>query len=134
MVVHSTSRRAAALLLCVTASLSACGSGDDGEAKSNSGEVTAVDSGGVQKATIEGTDGLVFSPGTVKAKAGTIELTLDVTGGVPHNLEIAGIPAGSIPNVNGHESKSVKFTATPGTYQLICTYHSAMRGTLIVAP
>lgn len=133
MLVHSTSRRAAALMLCAAA-LTACSSGESGKGKSNSGEVTAVISGGVQKATIDGTDGLVFSPGTVKAKAGTIELTLEVTGGVPHNLEITGIPAGSIANVNGHESKSVKFTATPGTYQLICTYHSAMRGTLVVAP
>lgn len=133
MLVHSTPRRAAALML-FAAALTACSSGSGGEAKASSGEVTAVEAGGVQKATIDGTDGLKFSPGTVKAKAGAIELTLEVTGGVPHNLEINGIAGASIANVNGHESKSVKFTATPGTYQLICTYHSAMRGTLVVAP
>lgn len=133
MLVHAISRRPAVLTLCAVAALTSCSSGGT-EPKTDSGSVTAVESGGMQKATIHGTDGLRFSPGTVKAKPGSIELTLKVTGNVPHNLEIPGIPSASISNVDGHESKSVTFTAAAGTYQLICTYHSAMRGTLVVSP
>lgn len=125
-----------ARLTAVVASLAlatACGTSGGGGGV-NPGEVVAVDSGGVQTATIDGTDRLRFSPGTVKAKPGPIELTLKVTGGVPHDLKVKGIAGAEIPNVGGHESKTLKFTATAGTYQLICTYHSGMRGSLVVAP
>lgn len=113
--------------------VAACGTSGGG-GSSNPGEVTAVDTGGVQTATLDGTDRLRFSPGTVKAKPGAIELTLKVTGEVPHNLVVKGIAGAEIANVGGHESKTLKFTATAGTYQLICTYHSGMRGSLVVAP
>jgi plastocyanin len=131
--VTPSSRRRSAAAALASLLLAACGSGDS-KATTNLGSVTAVDSAGVQTATIDGTDGLRFSPGTVNAKPGAIALTLKVTGGVPHNLEVKGIPGASIPNVAGHESKTLRFTATPGTYQLICTYHSGMRGSLVVAP
>lgn len=124
-------RAVAASAVLVAALVSGCKSTAGSQA---SGEVTAVDKGGVQVAEIKGTDRLAFEPATVKAKPGKVELTLTVTGGVPHNLEVSGVPGASIANVPGHESDKVSFTVAAGTYQLICTYHPAMRGRLVVAP
>jgi plastocyanin len=110
--------------------LSACSGG----APSGGGSVTAVERGGVQVATITGTDRLRFEPSTVRAKPGQVELILDVTGGIPHNLEVSSVSSARVDNVAGGESGSMRFTIGPGRYQLICTYHPAMRGTLVVAP
>ncbi|MDX6275491.1 MAG: hypothetical protein QOJ92_2701 [Frankiales bacterium] len=118
------------LALAVVLALAACGSGG-GKA---GGAVVAVSRAGVQYATLDGDDKLDFNPATVRAKPGKVSLTLRVTGGIPHNLEVGGVPGAAIPNVPGHESSSVSFTVGPGSYQLICTYHPGMRGTLIVAP
>ena len=101
---------------------------------SGSDSVTAVELAGVQSATLHGTDGLRFSPQTVRAKPGRIELVLDVTGAVPHNLEVDGVPGAAIPNVGGHEVGRIRFTVGAGRYELLCTYHPAMRGVLVVAP
>jgi len=114
----------------------ACGGGSSDKSPTAGGadSVTAVDSGDVQTATIRGTDSLRFAPSTVKAKPGVIEITFDVTGNIAHAFEAKGIAGASIDNVAGHEKKSVKFTAVAGTYQLICSFHSGMRGSLVVAP
>jgi plastocyanin len=101
---------------------------------SGSDSVTAVERDGVQSATLHGTDALRFVPSTVRAKPGRIELVLDVTGGVPHNLEVDGVPGAAIPNVAGHEVGRIVFSVGAGRYQLLCTYHPAMRGVLVVAP
>ena len=119
---------------CLTASVLFAGCGGS-SGSTGGGSVTAVERGGVQTATVRGTDALRFEPSTVLAKPGRIELVLDVTGGVPHNLEVAGVPGASIPNVGGHDLGRISFTvAAAGRYQLVCTYHPAMRGVLVVAP
>jgi plastocyanin len=119
---------------CLALALAVSGCAGSGSS-SDGGSVTAVLRDGVQSATLKGTDRLRFEPSTVNAKPGKIRLVLTVTGGIPHNLEVDGVSGAAIPNVAGHDSATVDFTvAAAGRYQLICTYHPAMRGVLVVAP
>lgn len=91
---------------------------------------------GIQRATINVTDGLRFSPSTVRAQAGTVELTFVNGGATPHDVAVQG--ADEVPdtgNLNGGERATVRVTAmVPGQYPYPCLYHasSGMTGTLII--
>jgi plastocyanin len=91
---------------------------------------------GVQRATINVTDGLRFSPSTVRAQPGTVELTFVNDGATPHDVAVQG--AGEVPdtgNLNGGQRATVRVSATaPGRYPYPCLYHasSGMTGTLII--
>ena len=87
-----------------------------------------------QTFTIHGTDRQQFSPQTLKARVGTLTLTLE-NGGVPHDLTFkdGGLPGIGV--VSGKATKSTTLQLTsPGTYVFVCTIHPGMDGKLIVAP
>ncbi|GAA1764323.1 cupredoxin domain-containing protein [Luedemannella helvata] len=98
-------------------------------------DVVAGDDG-VQRATITLTDGLRFSPSTVRARPGTVELTFVNSGGTAHDIAVrdAGATADT-GNLNGGQQGTVRVTVTaPGRYPFPCLYHasSGMVGTLVI--
>jgi plastocyanin len=106
-------------------------------ASADTGTVDAVrGDDGVQRATVTLTDGLRFTPSTVRARPGTVELTFVNDGTTPHDVtvrDVAGTP--DTGNVNGGGRATVRVTVTaPGRYPYPCLYHasSGMTGTLVV--
>jgi plastocyanin len=92
-----------------------------------------VGPGGVQAATIDGTNGLIFSPNVVRARVGTIKVTLRVTGSTPHTLTFAGLHLDT-GYVAGGTSATLTIKVTkPGAYPFTCDYHPFMTGTLQVS-
>ncbi|GAA1819898.1 hypothetical protein GCM10009682_45480 [Luedemannella flava] len=91
---------------------------------------------GVQRATVTLTDGLRFTPSTVRAQPGTVELTFVNGGATPHDVAVSD--AGGTPdtgNLNGGARGTVRVTVTaPGRYPYPCLYHasSGMVGTLVI--
>lgn len=132
-----TVRRSAVLLLPALAlsltTLSGCGGGSDA-APSSSGAVTAAGPAQAQTATVEANSQLKFAPETVRAKVGTLALTMTIVGGVPHNLVFddasVGAPLATTPS--GSVTGTYTFTK-PGTYRFECTIHKGMVGQVIVS-
>jgi plastocyanin len=98
--------------------------------------VTAVrGADGVQRVTVEARDDYRFSPATIDAATGPMEITVRNVGKVPHNLVLRGVPGGSVDYLDGGASKVITFPVSqPGRLPFVCTYHEAMGmvGTLVV--
>jgi plastocyanin len=117
------------------------GSGMKRPAVAASADTGAVDAvrgdDGVQRATVTLTDGLRFTPSTVRARPGTVELTFVNDGATPHDVTVqdgAGTP--DTGNLNGGARATVRVTVTePGRYPYPCLYHasSGMTGVLLVS-
>ena len=123
----------APLLALSLVGLSGCGGGG-GDAPSTSGAVTAQGPADAQTATVVGNAMLKFAPETVRAKVGTLRLTMTVEGGVPHNLVFDDASLGApIPTTpSGSATGTYTFTK-PGTYRFECTIHSGMVGQVVVS-
>lgn len=128
---------------CLLGALAGCGGGSGSDlspagvgrtAAGDPASVTAAGPPDAQTVTVEArSDPNRFVPVTVDVAVGTVTLTEDNTGGVPHNFQASELGA-SIPIVNGGESQSVTFTVTtPGTYRFVCTFHAGMAGVLRVS-
>lgn len=127
--------RFAALLasfLAASLMLASC-SGGSNDAEEN-GRVAAVGSGDAQTVALEMRDDLQFHPNVVTAQVGTLALTADNVGNVPHDLEFREKGLGAMALLRGGKSDtlSVRFNA-PGTYTFVCTIHPGMDGRVIVA-
>ncbi len=99
--------------------------------------VTAkTDASGHHTITLQMTDLLRFVPSTVNVRPGPITITLDNSGGDPHQFEVPSLNV-STGNIPGHTSKVVSFTIPKGasSYPFDCAYHTSehMVGTLTVA-
>lgn len=126
-------RRPAALLLLLPAlALAGCGGGGD-DAPSTAGAVTAAGDPAAQTATVVGNAQLEFVPQTVRAKVGTLSLTMTIEGGVPHDLRFEdGTLGPEIPvTTTGSATQSYTF-AEPGDYGFVCTLHPRMVGQVVV--
>ncbi len=117
----------------------ACGGGSSGSAGgggsvAGSGSVAASGPADAQTAEVKGTSSLTFSPATVNAKVGTLELTLGNEGGTPHNLQFDDPGRPKIGLVGGNQTKRATYRFDrPGTYGFVCTIHPGMAGKVIVS-
>jgi plastocyanin len=124
-------------LAAVTALLLLTGCGSSGKAGTSgfkvTGTVTASGAPGAHKARLDMTDGLQFSPNVVQAKVGSLELTVENAGSIPHNLVFDDAGLGKTDTVKGHSTATLTVPLTKaGTFRFTCTFHSGMDGKIVV--
>jgi plastocyanin len=108
-----------ALLAVLTAGAVACGSGSDApscESAEKSSTVTLAD--------------FSYTPDCMAADAGAT-LHLDNQGEAPHTFTVEGSPV-SVDVGPGEQADADLAGLAPGTYTVICTFHSQMKATLEV--
>ena len=130
------SRTRLALAALPLLALVACGGGggDDGGTGGGGGEVAAQGPPEAQTATVVGNAKLEFVPTTVTAKPGTVALTMEIEGGVPHNLVFDEDTEGEDIETISSGSATSSFTFDqPGTYDFVCTLHPGMDGRVVVS-
>jgi plastocyanin len=116
--------------------LSGCGGGkgSSGSELKVTGTVTASGTGQQQKASITMTDDLTFSPNVVKATVGSLALTVENVGRIPHNLVFSDGSKGALPTVKGKGTATLTVPfGKAGTYRFTCTFHSGMDGQVVVS-
>lgn len=113
--------------LALTVFLSAECAGED-----TSGDEAAPADGEVHELAIGARDN-EFVPTAVEVAAGQVELTVDNNGDAVHN--VVNEELGVVAEAEGGEQATTTFTAEPGTYELVCTYHRSqgMTATLTVS-
>ena len=141
---------AVTVAICAAALLSACGSSSSSTSTPSAGSYADPTSGGTAapatpatatKLTVVADPGgqLTFSATSLRAKAGTVVLTLrnPSSAGVPHGISLRGgsvAQAGSVVAPGGSSTVTAKLAA--GTYTFFCPVpgHEAggMKGTLTV--
>ena len=133
MTAPRTAHRRAALALLLTAVLAACGGGGD-EETGGGGAVTAEGAPDAQQPTVVGNAEHAFVPSTVEAVPGTLELTMEIEGGVPHNLVFDDEEVGADIALISEGSAAGTYTfSSPGTYDFVCTLHPGMDGEVVVS-
>ncbi len=112
--------------------LAGCGGSDD---KAGAGQGAVSTTGpAAQTATIGMNDKLAFVPTTVLAKTGTVTLTVDNLGGVPHNLAFSDEAIGKTGTIAGKRQEPLRLTfARTGTFTFECTFHPGMTGKVVVS-
>lgn len=124
-----TSVGSAALVLL----LAGCGSGGSSSELKVTGTVTASGAPGAQTASLDMTDALTFVPNVVQAKVGTLTLTSENAGVVPHNLVFDDTALGGTETIKAHATATLTLKLTkPGTFRFTCTFHPGMDGQLVV--
>jgi plastocyanin len=121
---------AAALLL-----LAGCGgSGTSGTSDLKvTGTVTASGAAAAQTVRLDMTDSLTFTPNVVQAKVGSLALTVENAGTIPHNLVFDDGALGHTGTVKGHATATLTVPlAKAGTFRFTCTFHSGMDGKIVV--
>lgn len=95
-------------------------------------EAATPDRGEAPELAIEAQDN-AFVPAETEAPAGTVTLTMDNTGDAVHN--VVNEELGVVMEADGGEQATATFSAEPGTYELVCTYHESqgMTATLTVS-
>ncbi|MDX6265973.1 MAG: Cupredoxin-like domain [Frankiales bacterium] len=121
----------AAALLAVPLLLVGCSGGGSGK---DTGSVTTTGAADAQTATVDMGADLKFRPSTVLARVGTVTLTANNTGQVPHDLVFDDKALGKTGTVDGKTSEPLKVTfSKAGTYTFTCTFHSGMAGKVVVS-
>jgi plastocyanin len=106
----------------------------------HTGSATASVVDGVQQVTIAANDVDRFVPSTIYVHTGRmVKIVLVHTGtGAPHNWQLNGFPAASVPLVTaqGQEASSTFMAPAPGKYEFVCSIHlrQGQTGTLVVLP
>lgn len=124
-------------LAALAALLLLAGCGGSGKAGTSgltvTGTVTASGAPGAQTVRLEMTDGLQFTPNVVKAKVGSLALTVENSGSIPHNLVFDDASLGKTDTVKGHATATLTVPlAKAGTFRFTCTFHSGMDGKIVV--
>jgi len=124
-------RRLPALILA-SALVTACGGGGDGV--KDLGTITASGAPSSQTATVGMNDALDFTPNIVLARVGTLTITADNLGRIPHDLVFDQPGLGQSDRIDGKRSADVRvaFTET-GTFTFVCTLHPGMTGKVVVS-
>lgn len=107
--------------IAMTAGLALAGCGGDDSTDEAAGDAAVFTDG---TATFVGTDAIAWEADTIQATAtdGTLEVTLDCPGTVPHNLVIEGVAGGEeLLECEGGDQPSTTIDIEPGTYRFICT-------------
>lgn len=122
---------AAALFLSLM--LHGCGDGAD-EAADDQPAVTTVGAASAQTATVGMNDQLKFVPTTVRARTGSVTLTVDNLGRVPHDLVFSDEGIGKTGTIGGMQKQLLKVTFTQaGSFTFVCTFHPRMTGKVVVS-
>ncbi len=131
-------RRAFAMLAAL-AMVAACSRESEVNARPHSGTGVASEVDGVQQIVVRAGSDFRFHPSTIIVHAGKVRIVLVNTAepgaGAPHNIQMTGLPAADVPDVQAGRSASVTFTApAPGTYNFECSIHATQgqTGKLIV--
>jgi plastocyanin len=115
------SPRAAAAVLVTLAGLLAAGcGGGGGGGGSNSVTVTAPAGGGPAPVTVEAHD-VFFSPKTINAPAGKLEIHYVEQGSQQHTLVIEGVSGFKLDVGPGNKSATGTVDLKAGTYTFYCT-------------
>lgn len=131
-------RRLLAALLGLLVLVGACTNREPSQAQQprNTGSVVAKEGPhGLQTATVTGNAQFRFQPSTIKAKPGRLRITLVITGGTPHDLEVEPMHANTgLVSTGQRKSVTVRLNH-PGTYRFLCTLHSnlGMTGKIVVS-
>lgn len=122
-------RRAALVLMAL-----AVGCSGSGTAIRVTGTVTATGPVTAQQAALAMKDDLTFVPNVVRAKVGTLTLTIDNAGRIPHNLTFDKSSFGHTDTVSGRSTATLKVVFDKaGTFTFTCTFHSGMDGKVVVS-
>ncbi|MGH8960280.1 MAG: cupredoxin domain-containing protein [Jatrophihabitantaceae bacterium] len=129
---------AAAVALLATCAIAGCSNrNSSANRQPHHGSGTASVVNGVQQITLHASD-FRFDPSTVTVHPGKVRVILvNDGGGAPHNFRMTDFPADFVPLTANGQSSQATFTApSPGTYQFVCTIHTAqgMTGKLVVLP
>lgn len=112
--------------------LAGCGGGSS--SLTTTGRVAATGPVSAQVARTDMTDSLTFQPNVVDAKVGSLTLTVENAGVLPHNLVFEAAGLGRTGTVQGHSTATLRVVfGKAGTYTFVCTFHSRMRGEVVVA-
>ena len=124
-------RSAVVVLVLLTA---ACGGGSKSSGLKVTGTVTASGSPTAQTVSLDMKDDLTFVPNVVEAKVGSLTISLDNAGQIPHNLVFDDTGLGRTGTLKGHGTGtlSVRFDKA-GTFTFSCTFHSGMDGKVVVS-
>ena len=129
-------RTAHALAALPLLALAACGGSSGGDAAGGGGgsSVTAQGAPDAQTATVVGNTQLKFVPNRVEAKVGKLALTMEIEGGVPHNLVFDEDTIGQdIDTISEGSATGMFEFPQPGTYDFVCTLHPGMDGQVVVS-
>ncbi|MCW2543521.1 MAG: Cupredoxin-like domain [Frankiales bacterium] len=122
------------LAAVLVAPLLLAGCGSSGGGGGGQASVSTVGAAGAQTATVGMNDNLTFVPTTVLAKVGTVTLTVDNLGRVPHNLVFGDQSLGKTGAIAGGSRQPLSLTFDrAGTFSFECTFHSGMTGKVVVS-
>jgi plastocyanin len=129
---------ATTVALAAAFSLAACQSQSSINRNPHPGAITATMQNGIQTVVVTTGDNYRFNPSTIAVHPGKVRITLEHKGsGAPHDWQLEGFPAASVPVISPGQSKSIDFVApAPGSYRFICSIHlkQGQTGTLVVLP
>ncbi len=112
-----------------------CGGSGGGESTlKETGRVATIGEAGAQSASLDMTDARTFVPNVVEARVGSVILTLENAGRIPHNLVFADSKLGKTDTVDGGATQTLTVSlAAAGTFRFTCTFHPGMDGQIVVA-
>jgi plastocyanin len=113
-----------ALVAALAMALAACSGGGTEDTADAGGDTAAADAGA---AVFVGNDALQWAsaPATAELADGSLEVTIECDGAVPHNIVFEGVDDDAVvAECSGNDSATGTLTAEPGTY----TYYCAIPG------
>jgi plastocyanin len=117
------------VLLAVPLLVVSCTAGSAG-----TGTVSTTGSADAQTVTVEMPSDLKYHPSTVEARVGTVTLDVSNTDVVPHDLVFDAARLGQTGTIDGKSDTTLKVTFdTAGTFRFTCSFHSGMKGKVVVA-
>lgn len=129
--------RLLALVAALAMALAACSGGGTDDTTDGTDGTNGTAAAGA--ATFVGNDALQWSdaPDTAELTDGTLEVTIECDGAVPHNIIFEGVDDDAvIAECSGNDTGTGTLTAEPGTYTYYCSIpghrEAGMEGTLIV--
>lgn len=126
-------KRTTALVAALSLAVACSGGGGPRKVEDN-GSTDTTGTAAAQQAELGMEDTQVFRPNTVRARVGTLTLTVKNLGGVPHNLVFDDTSLGRTGTIDGRSSATLTLVlAKAGTFTFVCTFHPRMTGQVIVS-
>jgi plastocyanin len=114
--------------------VAACGGGSSGGSDLKvTGTVSASGAPSAQTVSLDMKDDLTFVPNVVDAKVGSLTISIENAGQIPHNLVFSDRSVGATGTIKGHSTGTLSVSLKKaGTYTFVCTFHSGMDGKVVV--